>query len=293
MNLPIDIKNKNILICAIGGGFDIFGAIPIAWELSILNKVVLSSFNLNKNIQPIYDYKGGFPVPYFPEGILPQPFDHQLNIIGKTGCVPLLKYYQELCDRNRIEHIIMVDCGIDSLMVGNEARKGTITEEYVNFAALRQIDIPKTHVCFGFGCESEEGISHYRVLENIASLIKKDGFEGSCSLTKDLMGYYHYKECYNNIANFPDHKRSHIHPRIIDAIEGEFGDITNDEQTLMSTGGKTFINPLMGMYWFFDGDVVIDSIPIIPQLFQHTHFVQSLSLINQLPEERDFQQIPI
>lgn len=171
--------------------------------------------------------------------------------------------------------------------------KGTIGEEYVNFAALRMIDIPKTHVCFGFGCESEEKISHYRVLENIANLIKKDGFLGSCSLTKNSESFRIYKKMYSNIIHYPDHKRSHIHPRIISAIEGGFGDMITSENTLMSNGGSTFINALMGMYWVFDGNTVIDSINIIPHLYNHTHFIQSISMINNLPKERDNKVIPI
>jgi len=33
LNLPIDIKEDNILICAIGGGYDIFGTLPIVYSL--------------------------------------------------------------------------------------------------------------------------------------------------------------------------------------------------------------------------------------------------------------------
>jgi hypothetical protein len=287
INLPITIEGKNVLICSIGGGFDIFGALPILY--SLVNKnIVLSSYNLNRFDEPLYNVKDkvcGFP--YFPENILLDTDSlPPLNISGKVGVVPLRRYYEKLISDNKIDHVVTIDCGVDSLMVGDEENKGTILEEYVNFAALRHIDIPKTHICLGFGTEKEENISHYRVLENISKLILMDGFYGSCSMVKGSNSFIRYKRAYDNIKNYPDHKRSHIHPRIIASVEGYFGDIENEENTLMISKPKIFISPLMGMYWFFNGDVVINNIKILSSIDNDETFSETVYKLRGLPKDR-------
>jgi hypothetical protein len=293
LNLPNIFQNYNILICAIGGGFDIFGAIPLVFSLPG-NKVFLSSYNLNKFNEPLYNFdgKGSEQFPYFPELILIQNKGlPQLNVVGKLGVEPLKRYYQKLIDQYQIQMLVTVDCGVDSLMKGDEAYKGTITEEYVNFAAIKDLNVKKIHVCFGFGTEKEENISHYRVLENIAELTRNDGFLGTCSLTKNSNSFKVYKNTYNLVNNYPEHKKSHIHPRIISAIEGEFGLKSSSDKTLMASNQDVFISPLMGMYWFFDGKKVIDSIKCLNDLTNDRLFVQSTIKINELPKLRDNQPI--
>jgi hypothetical protein len=296
INLPINIKEKNILVCAIGGGFDIFGGLPIIYSLRS-KRIVLSSYNLNRFDEPKYNYKKSgidyFPFDYFPEHIL---LDSEglppLNISGKVGVVPLREYYGKLIKDNAIEHIITIDCGVDSLMKGDEEHPGTILEEYVNFAALKGFDIPKTHICIGFGTEIEEKISHYRVLENISEMIRKNGYLGSCSLLKGMECFRRYKEAYNKVNNYPHHKRSHIHPRIIASVEGCFGEMRNNEETLMKEKPVIFISPLMGIYWFFDGDVVMNNIHILGNISEDIFFSDSVYKLKILSKDRGNRSIP-
>lgn len=290
LNLPIKIKEKNILLCSIGGGFDIFGCLPLMYSLEGYN-ITLSSFSLNKLSAPIYDYTGGDvePYKYFPEKILMLSKGMpKLNIIGRCGAVQLRSYYEKLIKENNIEHIITVDCGVDSLMIGDEEYKGTIAEEYVNFAALQKIKIPKTHICLGMGTEVEENVSNEIVLCNIASLIKITGFIGSCSLNKNMNCYKKYKEAYLKVDEVKSHKKSHIHPRIISAVEGNYGDEFIQGSTLMVSNDKpALINPLMSIVWVFDGDKIIYKLQyILDKLTYHTNFVQSVYEINQLPKIR-------
>lgn len=290
-NLPFNTDCKP-LICAIGGGFDIFGSLPL---LGSFNDFVLSSYSLNKSIG-IMNWKQKYAMEsfdYFPEKILLDHIELPLYVVGKFGPAQLKKYYKELIEKHNIDMVITVDCGVDSLMSGDEEHKGTIAEEYANFAGIMDIDIPKVHVCFGFGCEAEERISHYRVLENISKLIRHAGFLGSFSLTKQDKEYQFYRNAYNTITKYPEHKRSHIHPRIISAIEGHFGTHTETEKTLMSSGKDCFISPLMGMYWFFDGDVIIKNIPKLKQIKQATSFIQVASWVNGLEATRENKVIPL
>ena len=293
LNLPISFKEDNLLICAIGGGYDIFGTLPIVYSLLDKN-IILSSFNLNKFEDPIYDMREkDSRYSYFPENIL---IDTKglpiLNVSGKVGVVPLREYYRELIVRYDIGRVITVDCGVDSLMHGDEESSGTILEEYVNFAALKGIEIPKTHICLGFGTEVEERISHYRVLENISELVRRGGFNGTCSLTSGQSSFKRYRESYNRVNEYPGHKRSHIHPRIINAVEGFFGEMENKDNTLMVSKANVFISPLMGMYWFFDGDSVIGSIPILESMKGDRSFMESSMRLRGLHKDRFNKVIP-
>lgn len=294
MNIPIDLTGKNILICAIGGGFDIFGTLPLLYELVSLNKVLLSSFSLNK-INPYFNYIGSddLELNYFPEKLFFLSTKLPINFIGKCGVDQIRRYYKKLVEENNIDIIITVDCGVDSLMFGDEVNKGTIAEEYVNFSALKDIKIKKYHTCFGFGAESEEKISHYRVLENISTLIKQGGFIGSCSLTKHDMAFQYYKQSYEYV-NSCEHKKSHIHPRIIKSIEGEFGNTIISDTTIMkSNKTEVFLSVLMGQYYFFDFDILTRNISVLDKLKNHMSFVQSVSEINSLPKIRENVQIPV
>lgn len=297
LNLPnLKINGQNVLLAAIGGGFDIFGSLPILFSLNDKN-VFLSSYNLNNFDKPIFNYTKNTIVPYnyFPENLLVENTDIlNLSIIGKVGVTSLVAYYKKLIEMYSIDHIITIDCGVDSLMIGDEEYKGTITEEYVNFAALKQIDIPRSHICLGFGTEKEENISHYRVLENISSFMQNDCFLGSCSMVKNSLSFKLYKSFYENgIEKFKTHKRSHIHPRMISAIEGKFGEFLSNENTLMSSSNhQVFLSCLMSMYWFFDGNKLTDMIPILNDLKDDRTFKESYIKISNLPKTRKNLPIP-
>lgn len=262
--IPREIEGRSILLCAIGGGFDIFGCIPLLEELSNKN-VILSSFNLNRFEEPIYDMRKPIEgYAYFPENILlGVPGLPTLNVVGKVGVSSLKEYYNTLKDRYGIDYIITIDCGIDSLMHGDEVHTGTILEECVNLAALSSLGLPIMHICVGFSTEVEESISHYRVLENISELMRGGYYYGVSGMNRDDSGYRRYKSGYELVKNHPNHKVSHIHPRIIHSVEGYFGEYREGGETLMSGGKVVFINPLMSLYWFFDGWGIIGSNRVI------------------------------
>jgi hypothetical protein len=97
------------------------------------------------------------------------------------------------------------------------------------------------------------------VLENISQIIKLGGFIGSCSLTKDMVGHQIYRRLCEQA--WEGNRKSHIHTRIIPAIEGEFGDYRAYGEVEANVTGSSesdlFVNPLMGIYWFFDLGTVV------------------------------------
>ncbi len=318
LNLPNAIVNeyvkpKNVLLASIGGGFDVFNAMAIYFTLGC-HKINwhISSYSVDVGFKesefvPITTF--GPNDVYNPEGILAKwinrPPDLYRNYgpknrpvspiykIGKIGPRPLAKAYRKLIDELKIDCIIMMDGGVDSLMIGNEVRKGTCTEEYVNFSALSDINIKKVLMSFGFGCEVEEQISHGRVLENMATLFKDNKVLGACALTRDEADFANYNCAYQYaVEYFPNHKHSHIHPRIIKAIRGEFGYQDFGGNTIMKSNKLVFLSPLMAIMWFFDGDAVIENNQLVPMMKNYDTFYDALALVQSAASVRDHQPIP-
>ena len=71
---------------------------------------------------------------YFPELLLrkwPVGKGWQCAVYGieKTGVIPLRSTYEAILDRERPDVVVLVDGGTDSLMKGDEADLGTVTED--------------------------------------------------------------------------------------------------------------------------------------------------------------------
>lgn len=297
LNLPIDLSGKeNILLCGIGGGFDIFVTLPLYYTLTQMGKKCFFHSHQFTNLLPSKvgeDCFYGKSFDYIPEIHLSRFLKQEIYINGRVGASQLRESYKEIVKRHNIDHIIMVDGGVDSLMRGDEQNPGTITEEFIAFAALKYIQVPKTLMCMGFGCEKEEKISHYRVLENIAFLIREGAFIGSCSMTKDLQSFKFYRSAYEYVDGIPNHKKSHIHPRIISAVEGVFDEVAFEGETVMKNSVSVLLSPLMGVMWFFNGDIVIKKNDMVSMLELHKTFLESLMTVQtNRSNRRNHQPIP-
>jgi hypothetical protein len=295
LNLPIKVLGDNILLCGIGGGFDIYGTLPLYHTLTRMGKkCYLHSHQIAPLLPTFVDAEGSYVGPTFlPEGPLAKYLRQPIYIDGRIGPKPLRNSYEKIIKHHNIHEVIMIDCGVDSLMKGDEEYQGTVGEEFIAFAAWKGIPVKKTIVNFGFGCEVEEKISHYRVLENIAELIRDDAFLGSCSLTKHMKSFEFYRDAYDHVSTIPNHKKSHIHPRLIPAVEGSFGLQTLEHETVMSSGVSALLSPLMGIMWFFDGDTIIENNQVVPLLENHINFAESIMTIQQtLRKTRKSQPIP-
>ena len=317
LNLPIleQLKDsQNILIAGAGGGFDIFCGLPIYFTLRDMGKTVhlanYSHTELDK-IQHVSDSKTlleGQLVgtsgrvrrthPYYPEGFLTQWLSETQGepetiwMFARTGVSPLRESYQKLVEHLDIDTLILVDGGVDALMRGDEDEPGTLIEDSVSLAAISDLDVStKIMCCLGFGAELD--LSHFNALENMANLIKSGGFLGCCSLTKQMDVYQHYESACRYVWEQPAHARSHINMRVVSAVNGEFGDfhLYNDYWQK-----AVFVSPLMGLYWFFDADTVIDENMFIDRIHDTETVEDVLDIHNrfyrQLSHSRPHQTIP-
>lgn len=300
LNIPHVILNKikdkqNILIAGIGGGFDIYGGLPLVYTLKAMGKNVhLANYSFS-NISDIImsgapevinqDLVGahgniGDDFPYYPEGYLAKWLKHIYKqdipvwTLNKTGVKPVIFNYKLLVERFKIDFILLIDGGVDSLNTGEEEGSGTLLEDSINLAAFNEIDVEKIVVCVGFGTEVEENVCGLNVLRNIANLVKTDSFYGSCSLTKHMNSYKLYQSACTFTFNKPNHKTSHIHRRIIPAVEGEFGDYHATDEDPEDL--EICISPLMSIMWFFDFNMIFVNNKVIPYVSETMTFFEAV-----------------
>ena len=270
LNLPIFeqlASCRNLLIVGMGGGFDIFCALPIYYELRQRGQNVhlanLTFSDLFENPVGIHltsslvgitaDYPGIFV--YFPERALAQWLREAQGeeviiwCIQKTGMQPLVANYRALVDHLEIDGLLLIDGGIDSLVRGDEAALGTLLEDSLSLGAAAALDdVPiKLLACLGLGAEQD--ISYAAIFENIAALAEAGGFLGSCSLTKQMAAYQAYEQAVEYAHDQPFQDPSVINASVISAVRGRFGNYHLTEKT---HGSRLWISPLMAIYWFFD-----------------------------------------
>jgi hypothetical protein len=279
LNLPIldQLANsQNILIAGAGGGFDIFSGLPIYFTLREMGKNVhLANYSFTDLrlagiasevetliLDLLIGAKGNVQhhLEYLPEPYLAQWFKDihgeaiPIWMFANTGAAPLTQAYEHLVKRLKIDAIILVDGGVDSIMRGDENGSGTLVEDTLSLTAIRNLDVPiKMLACIGFGTEVEEAVCHYNALENMAALTKAGAFLGACALTPQMPVFQQFESACRYVWDQPDHHKSHISTRIIPAVRGEFGNY--DMYNLNRS--SVFVSPLMGLYWFFDAPTVI------------------------------------
>lgn len=252
LNLPIELANRNILLAGAGGGWDIFGGLPLLHEWRKTSKVVLANFSY---LAEGFDVRTATAADH-PEGKLAEAINAPVYVFGKAGYRTLRAGYEKVVKEHGIETIILVDGGVDSLMRGDEEGCGSIFQDTISVGVVVSLDVPmKVLVCIGFGTETEEGVCHYRALENIAAITKDGGFLGACALTARMEAFRYYEDVCRKVFAQPG-LRSHIHTRIIPAVHGEFGQhaMYDDADAVLDLLSEmpAFVSPLAPIYWFFD-----------------------------------------
>ena len=284
LNLPIlkQLKNcRSLLIAGMGGGFDIFCGLPIYFELKkhgINAHLANFSFSdvenvdfgvrLTKTLAGITS-KPERVYPYFPEFHLVNWFKEKRNeevtiwCFHKTGAQPLTENYKVLCEYLKIDGILLIDGGVDSLVRGDEAELGTAIEDLTSLYAVNQLsNIPaRILACIGFG--AEQNLTHAHIFENIAALTEAGGFLGSCSLTPQMDSYQAYDEAVTYVQSNEFQDPSVINSSIVSAVRGNYGDYHLTEKTKRS---HLWISPLMPLYWFFDFGAVVQQNLLLPEL---------------------------
>jgi len=257
--------SKRILIAGAGGGFDVYGGLPLAFALRAAG---VEAFLANQsfsplNLLPLDDWL----VPdvavitpttddvseYFPERTLACWLERNAQpstvyAFPQTGVQPLREAYTALVDALGLDAIILVDGGTDILMRGDEDGLGTPAEDMTSLAAVAgQGNIPvKLVVSIGFGIDAYHGVNHVQVLENLADLETDGAYLGAFSLPRASQEGQLYLDAVAHAQQATPIRPSIVHGQIAAAMTGVSGDVHVTERTRES---RLFVNPLMAMYF--------------------------------------------
>ncbi|MEM6394837.1 MAG: DUF1152 domain-containing protein [Bacteroidota bacterium] len=306
-------NSKRILLAGAGGGFDIYSGIPIYKRLVNMGKqVVLANFSFTlleetttKEVYPNChivksgdsDYSGRG---YFPEKILysflvTQGIETEIYGLRRLGVKPTTSSYRYLVKKHNIDTLVLVDGGTDSFMFGDEEGLGTPQEDVCSMiSAFRSGAKKQFLISLGFGVDHFHGVSHYRFLENVAELMKNEGFLGVIQLLPQMEESRLFQELVDYANSRMKGKESIVANSVLSAIQGEYGDVHRTNRT---EGSELWINPLMAMYWAFDLRKVVKNI----KYYDYVKDSKSIGDINtgisayrrQVDTFREKRQIPI
>lgn len=261
-------KSKNILVAGAGGGFDIFSGLPLYFALEAAGKQVHLA-NLSFSFLPppqstkearlsptLLKVTADTPLfsDYFPEKFLSKWFREQgkeipIYCFERTGVKPLLASYNALVEYLKLDTIILVDGGTDSLMRGDEIGLGTPQEDTSSIVALSEVDIErKILACLGFGVDHFHGVCHAHFLEAVAELTRQHGYLGMFSILEDMEEVQLYRMATEVVFKAMPQDISIVSSSILAAIAGNYG---NHHTTARTRNSKLWINPLMPVYWCF------------------------------------------
>ena len=290
---------ETVLVAGCGGGYDITSGLPLYFSLRKLGKKVhlanLSFTDLTARVSTTYcemcvkvthdmqlkrSTQGYFPEYYlsqwfwekFGEDVAVFAFDRQI------GVTQLSRAYRKICSELKVDAVVLVDGGTDSLMFGYEEAMGTPVEDQTSITAVSSLEevSVKLLACIGFGVDHFHGVSHGLFLENVATLEKTGGYFGCFSVPQYSTEGRLYIEGYTAIAKCM--QPSIVCASITDAMQGHFG---NHHSTYRTGNSQLFINPLMPLYWTFDLAKVVEQIPYIAQLLKTESAFEVMKVIHQ------------
>lgn len=303
--------SRRVLIAGAGGGFDVFGGIPLALalrergaEVFLGNLTFVSSgFSLDAWLAPdvaaITPASGGF-TDYFPERTLAR----WLKTVGepstvysfqRTGVEPLREAYRALIAHLELDAIVLVDGGTDILMRGDETGLGTPEEDMLSLATVAGLDeVPvRLVVSIGFGIDAYHGVNHVQVLENLSDLDADGAYLGAFSIPRATREGSLYLDAVAYAQENTPLRPSIVHGQIASAMLGVSGDVHFTQRTHNSV---LFVNPLMAMYFTVTVEGLAARHLYLPKLEGTQTFRQIATVIgafrDSLPDRRIPRQFP-
>jgi len=280
--------SKVILLAGCGGGYDIYSGIPLfinlremgytcyLWNLAFTSNETLNSPVFRSASEPLiqnvlWKVTGNSNIDgrgdYFPEFYLSQflqqnGIDNSIFTASKTGVTVLKLALQKIIDEYHIDTCIMIDGGTDSLMQGDEEGLGTPHEDMLSIKSLFDCKVNKKFlVCLGFGIDAFHDVCHSLYLENVAEMIREEGYLGVFTLMREMPEAELFEKAVKYAAS--QMEPSIVQSSVMNAVLGKFGDV---HFTTRTRGSKLFINPLMGMYWCFRLEVVAKHVKYLHRL---------------------------
>jgi len=284
LNLPhamlAALEGKNtILVVGVGGGSDILAGIPLYYSLTKSGKKVhLANLThtdlktINEFADPIvlgpslYGATSQIKIPStnYVEGYLSQFFKASTNqevivwMFERTAVPIMKKAYERLIEHLKIDAIVLVDGGVDSIMHGNE--EGVTNKFIDNVLTLKTFqEMPELNgkVFSLVYHDNTKDIS-----KNLSLLSLQGGFYGGCYLLNFMKSYQVLKKAYGYIKN---NNEIFSVDRMIKIIESDFEE---DEEK---------ISPMQCL--FFNTEALIYNNKVIPKILEDMSYFDITQLV--------------
>ena len=315
--LPTSLQDQltpssRVLVAGMGGGYDVVCGLPLFLALENLGcSVHLASFSstpLNdvagavRHTETLLEVTAGSARPsYFPEGWLARWFsetqrkDVSLWCFGASGVGPYHRSYTHLVERLRIDTVILVDGGVDSLLRGDEHSLASPLEDALSLATVSGLAVPQKFLAAtAFSAERLDGISHAQVLARIAELTHAEAFHGvSALLPQSEIGRAFIEAGEYILAHQAGMHQSVVLASMLSALRGEFGD---QVVTPYTQNTPPWISPLMTLYWFFDLEEVACQNLYLSRLQTTQTFPEAAERLGEFMKsrpKRGWESIPI
>jgi hypothetical protein len=299
---------KRVLLAGCGGGYDVFGAVPLLAQLkcevflSNVSFCVLPKLPKARQIfTNLYEVTGESASEdvYCPEAWLSKFLQRPIFAFDKTGVQPLRAGFEYLLNQLQIDALVLIDGGIDSLLRGDESSLGTPDEDLATLAACHDLPVAtKLLSCVGFGAELRDGICHEQVFDRIAALTRDGGYVGTSTLLANTDAGKFYREAVEfTFAHQQQTRRSHIHDVVLASMLGEYTAAPRKgEMKFDRRGPHVWISPLMNLYWHFDLAAVARANLLLPHVLE-TQTIWDVTVqieaIRKVIPVRDRTRIPI
>ncbi len=303
---------KRVLVTGAGGGYDVVCGLPLFLELAEEGYEVhlgsLSSTPLNDVAGAIWHTDTLLEVTarssrpsYFPEGWLTRwlaerrGIDRPLWCFPASGVRPYAQSLSYLVERLRLDAVIVVDGGVDSLLRGDEHSLASPLEDALTLAAVSQVEGLQTVLAVtAFGAERLDGIRHAQVLARIADLTRADALLGVTTLLATAPEGALFRDAAEYIlARQPQMHQSVVVASLLSALRGDFGEVAVTPQ---AENTRVWVSPLMPLYWFFDLPEVARQNLYLPRLLTTTTFPEAadrLHLFMKTRPKRGPEVIPL
>ncbi|RMI29983.1 DUF1152 domain-containing protein [Nocardia stercoris] len=291
---------SKVLIAGAGGGFDVYAGLPLAAALRGAGKqVVLANLSfsglrgleldewLAPGVAAIGPRSAG-PDRYFPERTLARWLESRglpdtVYAFARTGVGPLRAAYRALVEHTGVDAVVLVDGGTDILLLGDEAGLGTPQEDMSSLAAVSALfEMPRLVVSLGFGIDAYHGVCHAHVLENLAEIDRAGGYLGALSIPSASAEARDYLDAVAHAHAATPARPSIVNSQIAAALRGEFGDVGGTART---SGSELFVNPLMGMYFAVDAQVLAAKVGYLGRLRETETMFDVAMVIEQYRDE--------
>lgn len=249
---------KTILIIGCGGGFDFTHSlliIPTILEFGKKFVIVSNSFTPETMIKDqelvytdkIYPKAKAFLMKpskithkeYYPEGHFVNFLEEKLgkrhgNVVyytnsGNMDDVSNHEFLSMICEKHKIDGIITIDGGSDSLMRGDESNIATVYEDYLSLLVADDMMKERrnkikfaTLIAVGFGVDRYSGVTDASTMRAVAELTRMGGFLGSCSIMPGSKGLNMYSDFCQYISERMEEK-SIVSSMILSSAVGQFG----------------------------------------------------------------------